>query len=72
MRLNRFSVFNINTDKKSHNNYFNTKLNHEIFEKVTKKCYLPTNNSLIKFNNFFKITIQYLIIGNLKLIFIYS
>jgi alpha-amylase len=47
MRLNRFSVFNIGNDHTSQLNYFNQKLNHEIFEKVAKKCYLPTNNLLL-------------------------
>jgi alpha-amylase len=46
MRLNRFSVFNIgNTD--SPYDYFNKKLNYKIFDKVAKKCYLPTNNLLL-------------------------
>lgn len=51
MRLNHFSVFNIGTDHASHSNYFNQKLNHEIFEKVAKKCYLPTNNLLLNLIN---------------------
>lgn len=52
MRLNRFSVFNIG-DNASASNYFNNKLNHEIFEKVAKKCYLPTNNLLLNLINEF-------------------
>ena len=52
MRLNRFSVFNIG-DNVSASNYFNNKLNHEIFEKVAKKCYLPTNNLLLNLINEF-------------------
>jgi len=53
MRLNRFSVFNIGTDSASQSNYFNQKLNHEIFEKVAKKCYIPTNNLLLNLINEF-------------------
>jgi len=52
MRLNRFSVFNIGSDA-STLDYFNNKLNHEIFEKVAKKCYLPTNNLLLNLINEF-------------------
>ena len=52
MRLNRFSVFNIGSDADTLN-YFNNKLNHEIFEKVAKKCYLPTNNLLLNLINEF-------------------
>ena len=52
VRLNRFSVFNIG-DNASASNYFNNKLNHEIFEKVAKKCYLPTNNLLLNLINEF-------------------
>ncbi len=52
MRLNRFSVFNIG-DNADASNYFNNKLNHEIFEKVAKKCYLPTNNLLLNLINEF-------------------
>jgi len=52
MRLNRFSVFNIGTNADA-SNYFNNKLNHEIFEKVAKKCYLPTNDLLLNLINEF-------------------
>ncbi len=52
VRLNRFSVFNIGDDADAFN-YFNNKLNHEIFEKVAKKCYLPTNNLLLNLINEF-------------------
>lgn len=52
MRLNRFSVFNIGNNAAT-SNYFNNKLNHEIFEKVAKKCYLPTNNLLLNLINEF-------------------
>jgi len=51
MRLNRFSVFNIGADNDPYHNYFNEKLNREIFEKVAKKCYLPTNNLLLNLIN---------------------
>ena len=50
LRLNRFSVFNIGNDI-SNPVYFNSKLNQEIFEKVARKCYLPTNNLLIDLIN---------------------
>ena len=50
MRLNRFSVFNIGSNN-SNTSYFNQKLNQEIFEKVAKKCYLPTNNLLLDLIN---------------------
>jgi alpha-amylase len=50
MRLNRFSVFHIGT-KNTVFTYFNRKLNQEIFEKVAKKCYLPTNNLLLHLIN---------------------
>lgn len=51
IRLNKFSVFNIGNDHSSHSNYFNGKLNQEIFEKVAKKCYLPTNKLLLNLIN---------------------
>ena len=47
MRLNHFSVFNIGEQNESYSTYFNNKLNRQIFEKVAKKCYLPTNNLLL-------------------------
>ena len=50
MRLNRFSVFNIGTQSSS-SMYFNEKLNEEIFTKVAKKCYLPTNKLLLDLIN---------------------
>lgn len=59
IRLNRFSVFNIGNDN-SNSSYFNRKLNQEIFEKVAKKCYIPTNNMLFdlinKFDGKFRIS----------------
>jgi alpha-amylase len=48
MRLNRFSVFNIGNHENSSHSYFDKKLNQQIFEKVANKCYLPTNNLLLK------------------------
>jgi len=47
MRLNKFSVFHIGNSG-HHSEYFNRKLNEEIFTKVAKKCYLPTNNLLLE------------------------
>ncbi len=59
IRLNRFSVFNIGENDK-HSEYFNRKLNEEIFSKVAKKCYLPTNNLLLelirKYDGEFKVS----------------
>ena len=50
MRLNHFSVFNIGSgDSPLH--YFDEKLNRQIFEKVAKKCYIPTNNLLLDLIN---------------------
>ena len=47
IRLNKFSVFNIG-GQGNHSEYFNRKLNEQIFIKVAKKCYLPTNNLLLE------------------------
>jgi alpha-amylase len=47
MRLNKFSVFNIG-EENNRSEYFNRKLNEQIFTKVAKKCYLPTNNLLLE------------------------
>ncbi|MBN2603312.1 MAG: glycoside hydrolase family 57 protein [Candidatus Thermoplasmatota archaeon] len=59
VRLNKFSVFRIGSNKDD-TNYFNMELNRKIFEKVARKCYLPTNNLLIdlikKFNGKFKVS----------------
>ena len=51
MRLNRFTVFNIGANHDRSSEYFNHKLNQEIFEKVAKKCYLPTNIILLDLIN---------------------
>jgi alpha-amylase len=48
MRLNHFTVFNIGANHDRSSDYFNDKLNKEIFEKVAKKCYLPTNKILLE------------------------
>ena len=53
MRLNRFSVFNIGKNDESLSTYFDSKLNQKIFEKVAKKCYLPTNSLLLDLINEF-------------------
>lgn len=53
MRLNRFSVFNIGEENNNFSTYFDEKLNNKIFEKVAKKCYLPTNNLLLNLINEF-------------------
>ena len=50
-RLNRFSVFNIGVNENNKLNYFNRELNQEIFEKVARKCYLPTNQLLLDLIN---------------------
>ena len=52
IRLNKFSVFHIGNEN-NHSEYFNKKLNEEIFSKVAKKCYLPTNNLLLDLINRF-------------------
>jgi len=51
LRLNHFSVFNIGANHDRFSDYFNKKLNQEIFEKVAKKCYLPTNKILLDLIN---------------------
>jgi len=51
LRLNHFSVFDIGSEHDISYRYFNDKLNQEIFEKVAKKCYLPTNKILLDLIN---------------------
>lgn len=65
MRLNRFSVFNIGDDNNHPSTYFDHKLNQQIFEKVAKKCYLPTNKLLLNLINQYngKFRISYSITG---------
>ncbi len=48
MRLNRFSVFNIGNTDHPRSTYFNKKQNSDIFEKVAKKCYMPTTKLLLE------------------------
>ncbi|MDG6219543.1 MAG: glycoside hydrolase family 57 protein [Candidatus Thermoplasmatota archaeon] len=59
LRVNRFSVFNIGKNQSPYD-YFYTSLNQKIFEKVARKCYLPTNNLLLdlidEYNGKFKIS----------------
>ncbi|HEC94683.1 MAG TPA: alpha-amylase [Thermoplasmatales archaeon] len=59
-RLNRFSVFSIGADINPLGTYFNHTLNKEVFEKVARKCYLPTNRILLEliegFDGEFKIS----------------
>jgi len=54
MRLNRFSVFNIGKDNHPYTTYFNQEVNQWIFEKVARKCYLPTNQLLLDLINKFE------------------
>jgi len=59
-RLNRFSVFNVGKNSDPLLTYFNRELNYWIFEKVAKKCYIPTNKILLdlinEFNGDFRIS----------------
>ena len=52
-RLNRFSVFNVGKNSDPLSTYFNRELNYWIFEKVAKKCYIPTNKILLDLINEF-------------------
>ena len=52
-RLNRFSVFNVGKNSDPLSTYFNNELNFWIFEKVAKKCYIPTNKILLNLINEF-------------------
>jgi len=47
MRLNHFSVFNMGSTASPYE-YFDNTLNQKIFDKVARKCYLPTNNLLLE------------------------
>jgi alpha-amylase len=40
-------VFNIGNTRDFYSTYFDQHLNQKIFEKVAKKCYLPTNNLIL-------------------------
>jgi len=59
-RLNHFSVFNVGKNNDPLSTYFNHELNYWIFEKVAKKCYIPTNKLLLdlinKFDGKFRIS----------------
>ena len=44
-------MFNIGNKENGPATYFDGKLNQEIFEKVAKKCYLPTNKVLLELIN---------------------
>ena len=65
IRLNRFSVFHIGNTDNTVSSYFNRQLNQEIFTKVAKKCYLPTNNLLLDLINKYdgKFRISYSLTG---------
>ena len=43
-RLSKFSFFDMGSDK----TYFSDRRNKEIFDRVARKCYLPTNNALLR------------------------
>ena len=43
-RLSKFSFFDIGSDK----TYFSRARNKEIFDRVARKCYFPTNNALLR------------------------
>jgi alpha-amylase len=47
VRLKHFSTINIGRKNDALNTYFNHDLNRGIFQKVAKKCYLPTNQLLL-------------------------
>ncbi|MCD6469144.1 MAG: glycoside hydrolase family 57 protein [Thermoplasmata archaeon] len=59
-RLNRFSVFSIGERINPAGTYFNHELNEKVFEKVARKCYLPTNQLLLdlieRFNGRLKVS----------------
>lgn len=47
MRLRRYSIFEIG----HHNGYFDREKNEEIVKKVTTKCYLPANRTILELIN---------------------
>ena len=55
-RLNRYSYFDIGSDKE----YFDTELNRSIIQKVSERCYVPTNRHLLqlirRYEGAFKVT----------------
>jgi len=60
IRLKRFSVFSIGSEANPYDTYFDHELNRNIFYRVAKKCYLPTNELLYelisKYNGKFKVS----------------
>lgn len=64
IRMRRFSIFEENNGDPYHL-YFNQKLNKEVFEKVARKCYLPTNSIMLDLINKYdgKFKISYSITG---------
>jgi alpha-amylase len=62
--MRRFSIFEDNSGN-PYNLYFNEKLNREVFEKVARKCYLPTNSIMLDLINRFdgKFRISYSLTG---------
>ncbi|MBU0757869.1 MAG: glycoside hydrolase family 57 protein [Nanoarchaeota archaeon] len=61
-RMNKYTVFDIGKDK----GYFNIKENRKIMQKVAKKCYVPTNNLMLKLidENKGNFRVSYSITGN--------
>ncbi|RMF04970.1 alpha-amylase, partial [Candidatus Woesearchaeota archaeon] len=49
-RLRHYRVFDIG----KHHNYFDVRRNHHEMDKIAKKCYIPTNNLLLKLIHDFK------------------
>lgn len=60
VRLNHFSVFNIGNTNDTYSTYFDHRKNRAIFEKVARKCYLPTNQLMLelirKFDGKFRVS----------------
>jgi len=54
MRLKRFSVFSIGSETTPDDIYFDNELNRNIFYRISKKCYLPTNKMLRELINKYK------------------
>ncbi|NYZ78861.1 alpha-amylase [Candidatus Micrarchaeota archaeon] len=50
LRMRRFSIFEDNNGD-PYKLYFSEKLNREVFEKVARKCYLPTNSIMLDLIN---------------------
>ncbi|MEM2131097.1 MAG: glycoside hydrolase family 57 protein [Candidatus Woesearchaeota archaeon] len=62
-RLKKYRIFDI----KNNHVYFDEKLNKQILDKVSNKCYLPTNNLILKLLNKYKgkFKVAYSITGTL-------